>query len=119
MRAALVVLLLLGASQARAEDHPGLTHLAIGAGVVGSFLDVATTMYTIGQGKGYEANPVLAPIAHAPIAFGLVKGSTAVGMSLLILKVHATHPKLAQCLGWGQAAVFTVLAFQNDAIRRQ
>jgi hypothetical protein len=72
-----------------------LAHLTIAAHVVSEFADVATTEYALGTGKFHESNPILKWATQDPIPMAIIKGSFTAGTSLLLLKLHHSHPKLA------------------------
>jgi hypothetical protein len=42
--------------------------LALALALLGRYLDVATTLYIVGSGLGYEANPFMRPWVSQPLA---------------------------------------------------
>lgn len=98
------------------EAHPHLWRAAtIAVGAV-MFADAMTTAYAIGSGKGAELNPILAPLANHPTAFGLVKGGLSVSAILTVFKLHQDPAKRTQALSLLaiQGAVSSLAVISNQ-----
>src|SRR3989337_1454415 len=70
----IVLALALGlwATPVQADDGPRL-HIALTAYMAAHGADLYTTGYCIGARTCREVNPVFAPFAHQPVAFGATK----------------------------------------------
>jgi hypothetical protein len=99
-----IALLAVLSAPARAEDR-GPIHVALGAYMTLNGVDLAETMYLLGAQQGHEGNPVLAPFADHPVAYGAVKIAAASAFIYTMLQLHRTHPRLTWVLtGFGIAA---------------
>lgn len=76
-----------------AEDSLKL-HLALVGFMAAHGADLYTTGYCIGARTCREVNPVFAPLADKPVAFGALKMSTAALTSWALLHHHKAHPRL-------------------------
>jgi hypothetical protein len=103
----------------QADPHETIVHAAIAAQAIGQFSDVATTMYAMGRGDFREGNPVLAWAEDKPAAMGLVKGALAAANTYGLLKLHASHPKLALVVALGLTALHGWVSWHNYTLIRE
>ena len=95
-------------------------HIALGAFGAAQGADLATTMYALGRGGLQEANPVFSSLSDHPALAGATKMGVAAATAFLLLKVHATHPRLAFWLSTVGASAYSAIAIRNTLlIQRQ
>lgn len=117
MRILLVVLGLLVARPVFAEPD-WLTHGLLTAQMFAQGVDAGQSMYLLGRGHR-EINPVLAPFAQQPVAFGAVKFGLAAASSFWMLKYHEKHPRLVRIAAVVQTSVLVTVIAHNDGVRRR
>lgn len=112
-RLVLLLLALLTASPAYADDQRPALALAVGSG-----LDLVTTLHALRTVPGaVEGNPVLRPGGTA----GLVVTKTAltVGLTWAVTRIARDgHPRLAKVIGYTSGIVFTSVAIHNARVGR-
>ena len=114
----LATLLIATPAAAQASDDtskPDSTslHIALGAFGAAQGADLATTMYALGRGGLREANPVFRSLSDHPALAGATKMGVAAATAFLLLKVHATHPRLAFWLSTAGAGAYSAIAIHN------
>jgi hypothetical protein len=106
-------------NDAATRDDTSL-HIALGAFGAAQGADLATTMYALGRGGFREVNPVFRPLSDHPALAGATKMGVAVATQFLLMKVHATHPRLAFWLSTVGAGAYSAIAIHNAVlIQRQ
>lgn len=128
----LLVICLSG--RAIADEPPGavttLLHGSIASTMVLNGIDLAQTMYLIGcrHGAEYdpsdpcfhlrEANPAYAPFVTSPEIAGAVKMGAAVIQSLVLLKLHERHRRLALAISLSSNVFLGYIVAHNARIAR-
>lgn len=117
MKTILVVLVLLCAHAASAEDK--LFRASLVSAIAAHGADLATTEHCLGSGRCRELNPFLLRFEQ-PAVFGAVKMGVA-GLSLwATAKLHDSHPRWAIAANVAQTVGFTWIAVRNTrAVRVQ
>lgn len=85
------------------------------AAVAGHGADLASTEYCLGAGRCQEGNPGLARF-RSPVVFGVVKMGIAAGSLVGTVRLHETHPRLAQAINWGIAGGFLAIGIRNGRV---
>ncbi len=122
---ALLLAFVLVSAGARAQDapeaHPNLFHAAIAGCMALHGSDAMLTAYLLGSQRNTvrEANPVLAPFAGNPAAFGAVKLGIAALGNLVIIKTHRNHRWLAVGILAAEIAVEGYAVVHNQRLLRQ
>ena len=98
------------------EPHRWPLHLALGASITADGADLATSAYAFGRGGFREANPVLRPFQDRPIPFAIAKMGSAAGMSYLLVRLYAKHPRWALALAITNTALKSYIAVRNQAV---
>lgn len=102
-----------------------VSHIAIGAFMVGQFSDAMTTEYCIGAGLCREANPLMRWANHQPVAMAMVKGGVATVASVALIKAHRIHAKatflvtIGLTVGQAWLTVHNWHVYTQEAARRQ
>jgi len=79
-----------------AERPPSKVFTALAATYAGlNALDVITTERVIQSGRGYEANPIMAPLVRNPYAFTLTKAATTASTIVVMRRIARKHPVMA------------------------
>jgi len=99
------------ATTSRGDGWP--THLMLGTYMTLNGADLSTTMFLLGSRQGREANPLLAPFADKPVAFGAVKIGIATTTTYLLLRMHKQRPKLAFGLAIAGSVVYAAVVRHN------
>jgi uncharacterized membrane protein len=98
--------LLLSCVTAGAQAREPLAFRLLGPSSVAlAGADVAQTMWASGHGGAQESNPVLAPLAGSPIAFGVVRVGGSAAINAWTARLYRTRPKAA----WTVRVVFVAL----------
>ena len=115
VRLATVVIVLLCASSAHAQD--ALFRASLVSAVVAHSMDLAETQRCLGSGRCTEANPWLARF-QSPSGFAIAKMGLASGTLWLTAKLHETHPRWALVANFAQTATFSAIAIRNARVSR-
>lgn len=78
--------------------HDGATKALLWSGSALAMMDLSRSMYEIGAGRAYEANPAMAHLQRQPEAFALAKFAGYAVVTGAILAIKPKHPKAAL---WG------------------
>ena len=114
---ALLAVLLLLPSAARAQDRPLKAALASYAAL--SVVDAKQTGACRRAGTCREANPLLRPFAGSPSGLVTVKLAANTGVALTVWKLRKRHPKAALVLGIAAAVSQGIVVASNARQGRQ
>ncbi len=117
MRALIVLVALLVASSASAQDQ--IFRASLASAVVAHAMDLATTEHCLGAKTCTETNAALSRFTTQPIAYAGVKMGVAALSLWGTAKLHETHPKLATAINLGVTALFTGVAVHNTRVIRE
>ena len=118
MRPALLAVLLLLPSAARAQDRP-LLKAALASYAALSVVDATQTGACLRAGTCREANPLLRPFAGSPGGLVTVKLAANTGVALTVWKLRKRHPKAALVLGIAAAVSQGIVVASNARQGRQ
>ena len=112
----LVISFLLIPSIARAQSTEPILHIEIGSLIILQETDLGVTQFLLGRNLGHESNPFFALLSDKPLAFSIVKASSAVAISYFLIKYHKNHPKMAMALAGFGNAVYLYAVIHNARI---
>ena len=119
MRVILLVISLcvsLSTSAEAQEAHAWPLHTAIATSMTADAMDLSITMYALGRGGFYEANPIFRPLTNHPLPFAIAKMGTAAAVNMYLLHLHKDHPRLAVLMAVGNTALKTWIALRNQRL---
>jgi hypothetical protein len=88
-------------------------HVAIGGYMVTAGSDLAVTTYGLGAGQVREANPILRPFEHKPVAMAAVKMGVGAAVSSLLLHTHQRSRKRAFWTAVCLTALNSYITYRN------
>lgn len=108
-------------SIAQMRPHATEKRVVMSVAAVAAFVDATTTMWGIGSGDAFEANPGVSwAITSSGVLYGITKGVGTVVVELILdwLYDHG-HPKIARVLGGAAIGSWTWAGVKNGQINRR
>lgn len=108
--------LILALPAAAAAQGERVQHVVISGYAATCGVDLSITMYGIGAGHFREANPALRWAQDKPVRMSVVKMSSCVAVSALLVRSHRTQPKAALITGLALIALNTWVVHRNTKL---